>query len=366
MRRVLVWGTGSAWDKSKVIIYEDNIEIVGFIETQRRDTEQYKEGKLIITPSEIKKYAYDSIFIASSAKNEISKALINLNVTEDKIIYLWEIYNYLERCYQMKRYLEKKLEEVNSKRIDTIVTGLSYARWGIDSTVAPKSLVNLAMDSSDLYTNYLIAKKALQINNKIKKVIIGLSYFSFEYDSSKIKEYFKYDCQMIYKDLVDDNRGMLENEFSNYNYEVLDNFDYDNLGEMKSEVLANTSLLEYEMNERNARCKEEAIRDSRKDYPLTVKSNIRILKAYVNMLQDYGCEIKFVVFPVNKVYSKYFDEKLKKQFSVIMESLRAEFNFKIFDYFDCDEMQDEDFRDGSHLNKSGGEKFTRILINKVL
>lgn len=365
MKNVLVWGTGVGWDKIKKIIDESNIKIIAFIDTYKTETEQFKDGKEIIYPTQIKNYKYDYIIIASSANNQIMNELKNLNISKIKIIDMWEKYIHLEHSYQMKKYLNIRLNQVNNKKIDTIVTGMSYARWGIDATLVPPNLLNLAMDSSDLYSDYLITKKALLLNNDIKNVIIGLSYISFEYDLSKVNLSTKYYCEMIYKDLVDDDRKVSQNILKDFNELKFNYCQYENIGDMKSEVIGNLSLLRYQMEERKNICKEEAIKDSDKNYPDTVKNNIKIIKRYMDMLKEKDCRIIVVIFPANDAYSEYFNKRLKEQFCIIMDNLKRTYDFEIFDYFNCKEMLDQDFRDGSHLNRNGGKKFTKILNKQI-
>lgn len=248
MKNILVWGTGSGWDKIKRIIDESNIKIIAFIDTYK--TEQFKDGKKIILPTQIKNYKYDYIIIASSANNQIINQLKNLNISEIQIIDMWNEYSYLNCAYQLKKYLNIRLNQVKNKKIDTIVTGMSYARWGIDATLAPPNLLNLSMDSSDLYSNYLIAKKALLLNNDIRNVIIGLSYMSFEYDLSKVNGDTKYYCEIIYKDLVDDDRKISKKRRINFNELKFNYCQNENIGEMKPEALGNLSLMRYEVEER--------------------------------------------------------------------------------------------------------------------
>lgn len=79
-----------------------------------------------------------------------------------------------------------------------------------------------------------------------------------------------------------------------------------------------------------------------------------------------NCRITVVIFPVNDAYSEYFDKRMKEQFCTIIDKLKRTYDFELFDYFNCKEMLDEDFRDGSHLNTNGGKKFTKILNEQIL
>ncbi|NRT73704.1 hypothetical protein [Clostridium beijerinckii] len=363
MNKVLVWGTGDAWSKIKSILNLGVCDIVAFIDTFKKA--EFNEGKKVIYPIDIEQYDYDYLFIASSSNIDINNKIKELKIRKDKIVDLWEVFLNIGYYNNMKEYLRRRLNKAKNLNIDTIITGLSYARWGIDESILPNNILNLAMDSSDLYDNHLIAKRAINLNKNIKNVIIGLSYMSFEYDLSKVDVYTKYACDIVYKDLIGDSRNILGNIVKDIR--ILEGNDAErlDLDIMKPESVGQLSLKNYPQNEVLRICKNEALRDSNKNYPNTVKKNTIILKEYIEMLEQNNCNITLVVFPVCRIYSKHFSERLKKQFKNIINEMKMNYNFRFLDYFDYQRMLNEDFRDGSHLNKKGGRKFTHILNNDL-
>lgn len=187
---------------------------------------------------------------------------------------------------------------------------------------------------------------------------------SFEYDISKIKNNAQYECNIIYRDLI------------NYDFEITNKLpDFIKIDinsndiiledkEMKSYEAGNKSLYNYSNEERKIKCKEEAKLDSNKNYPSTVEMNIRILDEYIRMLINSKCEIEVVFFPVSEMYSKYFDKRLKTQVKNVMKDFIDKYNLLVYDYFECDALDDSCFSDGSHMNFKGSRKFTEILVKK--
>jgi hypothetical protein len=129
------------------------------------------------------------------------------------------------------------------------------------------------------------------------------------------------------------------------------NFNSDN----QPMIYWNNSNQIYTLNE--TRGKEQAQLDCSKDYPETVCENTQIFMKYLQLLKDYNIKPVVVVFPASKYYTMYFSD--------IISEVIKEYKFQYIDYFRSELFADEDFRDVSHLNEKGAEKFTKIL-NEII
>lgn len=93
MNKVLVFGTSGGYEKVKDIINE-KYDIVAFVDNHSNDL--CLNGKNIILPSDINKYSYDYIFIAShSYYYEIKEQLLDMKIEEDKVLCFIDIYEEL-------------------------------------------------------------------------------------------------------------------------------------------------------------------------------------------------------------------------------------------------------------------------------
>lgn len=257
--------------------------------------------------------------------------------------------------------------------VEAFVTGLSYAEVGIDVDELPYKTLNLAVSSQDLFYDYQIAKRLLsneQVRENVKLVIIGLAYYSFEFDLSK---------------------GRLKNKTAHYypffktlhhheaDPSVLESFDkfeelaltvfhkdylatiYQLLGPYKQSWWEN--LVSGTLDQERIDMAEMYISmDCDKDYPLTVEENVQTLKEYVEFLLAQNIEVAFVVCPTSNYYHPLFSARLKDNFLTIIEQFKKEYPpIKVLDYFDSADFEDEDFYDVSHLNTRGAKKLTAQL-----
>jgi lysophospholipase L1-like esterase len=111
--------------------------------------------------------------------------------------------------------------------------------------------------------------------------------------------------------------------------------------------------------------KKQAENDCNKDYPATVEENIQIFKEYLKLLKEYNIKPIVVVFPASECYTKYFSKRIQDEFYEIINKTKKEYFFQYIDYFKSKLFDDNDFRDVSHLNEKGAEKFTKIL-NEII
>lgn len=117
MKRVLVFGTGTGWQKIKNLLDYKKICIEAFVDNNKSKVGKILEGKKIVSPYEIANYQYDFILIASQFYEEITKQLLDLKVSSDKIIPFYKrasifLYNWIEYinpdCY---RFIEKMIND---------------------------------------------------------------------------------------------------------------------------------------------------------------------------------------------------------------------------------------------------------------
>lgn len=250
--------------------------------------------------------------------------------------------------------------ENNIEEYETIITGISYFVSGIIGNKLKRRGINFAFDSQDLYCDYHITKYLLEkYKTNFKYSIIGLNYFTFQYDMSlsamkdNMKIYYptlKKKHNLVFKD--DYNRLIINKEIANKIIEK------NNVVRTIFKPLNKSNKL-YEVG------KAQAELDCNKNYPKTVIENTKILKDYLELLIANNIKPIIVICPVTKYYSNYFSERIKEEFFEIINSLRCNYNFQYIDYFESKLFDDNLFYDVSHLTFEGGEKFTMILNEEI-
>lgn len=348
MKKVMIFGTGRT-SYNVVNNLKNDVRIVAYIDNDKSKL-GVKDSYPVLSVDEIGKFEYDYIIIASQFEEEIFKQLRELDIDEQKIIRFFKWFDV------NNNYIEKAITSYyNTSIYRGIITGISYTRAAILENILNYKFMILAFPSQDIKFDYKVAKYIIKKkhNNKIDYCIIGLSYYSFQYDLLKSSMKNK---ACFYK-FMDSNK----NE-SNYDFNV-ENMIF------REECFKNFSQevefckLDYEL--KNKIGKKQALIDCSKSHPETVIENNQLLKDYLKLLKYNKIKPIIVVCPVSKYYNKYFSNRIENEFHSIIKEVAQQYDFQYIDYFRSEEFDDDDFQDVSHLNHKGAEKFTKIL-NEVI
>lgn len=361
MYKIIIFGTGAT---SKVVEsgLKEDINIVCYCDNDKSKWGTFHNNREVVNPDLISTIEFDYIIIASQFNEPIYKQLLDLGVREEKILQFFKfvdtICNYIKNNFASFLY--------SSKDIEVVATGISYMERAISTNVLKKRIFNLAKHSQDLYFDYHIIKYSLENHKndlmKLKYVFIGLSYYSFEYDMSlsamngKVPLYYETigvshnldnihglsEARRINEKIANNIFNLASNGYPLINWSITNNYD--------------------DMNTINEDLgKKQAILDGNKNYPETVKENIKIFDDYLTLLEQNNIKPIVIVCPTSKYYSSNFPKRLKDEFYSIVQSAKKEHEFQFIDYFNNDKFKDDDFYDVSHLNQKGAEKFTEIL-----
>jgi DltD C-terminal region. len=362
MVNILLFGVGSGINKVIEAINFSTVNILAFVDNHPKKVGRIFNEKKIISIKDIKEYEYDYIIISSSFFYDIISQLEELGIKNDKIypFYQYYICNYFSDNFEYKLYkfLNSNIE------YETIITGISYHLYGIDEKIIKNKAFNFALGSQDLYFDFNIVKYLFcnypEKGKNIKNVIIGLSYYSFEYDLSKshlAERIFRY-----YSVFQDFHNLKDKSKYSKFKY-LSENVFISNFETVNAEY----SIHDFESSFKNDinTAKEHAFTDSNKNYPKTVIENIDILLKYLEFLKQKNINPILVICPVTKIYSNYFSKELVERFYESINYIREKYNVQFLDHFYSDLFNDEDFCDFVHLSKHGSEKFTSILNNNI-
>lgn len=358
-----MFGTGKTSVLVENVLNED-VNILAYVDNDRSRWNSTRNGKIVAGPDKIEKYNYDYIVIGSQFNQEIYGQLIDMGVDNDKIlqfsVFMDNYFNYYK--YNMDRFISSEDD------FELITTGISYSALGFREDICCRKSFKFAFGSQDLFYDYRTVKYILenfpQKAAHIKYVLIGLCYYSFQYDMSlsamanktilyypvlKTAHHFK-NVEKVYGDYRI-NKTIADNIFRK---NQKGNYDF------KWSV---PTLKDYSDRWRIGR--ESAARDCNKNYPKTVEENEKIFEEYLELLKIYDIKPIVVVYPVTRYYSRYFSDRIEDEFHSIINRIKLEYDFQYMDYFRSSLFEDDDFGDVSHLNRSGAEKFTNILNREI-
>lgn len=347
-------------------ILKDDVLILAYIDNDKSKWNSEKNGKVIIPPEQIEQYDFDYIIIGSQFTEEIYTQLLEMKIHKNKI---FQYSKFVENHWNYYKGSINSFTLNDDNFYEVLATGISYTALGFKEENCIKKALNLAFSSQDLFYDYhtikyIIEKYKYKIYN-IKHIIIGLSYYSFEYDMSmsamkgKTVLYYEvlknshhfHDIDRVY------NEHYISKKIADKLVRKLENGYYD-----FSEITAPDF---NDMENKWAIGKKQVEIDCNKNYPDTVKENTEIFKAYLKLLKNNNIKPIVVVFPASRYYTKHFCRRIEDEFNKIIAEIKKEYDFQFIDYFRSDLFCDDDFHDVSHLNSKGAEKFTEIL-NKII
>jgi len=362
MYNIVIFGTGSTSILVESVL-NSNVNIVCYCDNNKSKWDTMYQNRKVINPNKITDFKFDYVVIASQFNEPIYNQLLNLGVNNQKI---FQFFNFIDSF----NYVNWSLWQVRHNfDCEIISTGISYIFKAIKPEFWEKNkLVNIANASQDLYFDYhmiryLIKNYKAKLTN-FRYVLIGLCYYSFEYNLSlaamKEKSLLYYEAigeKHNYKILgnvlnirdIDTKISkkilkLKETGYPEIQWEKIDNVNYD---------------LNYEIGQK------QALLDGNKNYPETVKENTLIFKEYLKLLKDNNIKPIVITCPVSKYYSKYFPKRITDEFHRIVNEVRKEYEFQFLDYFNSDLFNDEDFYDISHFNDRGAKKFAQLLQKKI-
>lgn len=99
--KVLLFGTGEFYQRYKVWFEDD--EIVALVDNSKDKQGTYIDGKEVIAANNILKLQYDAIFILTFSFMDITKQLVSLGISEEKIFSFNYIHDLLYKPWKRKK-----------------------------------------------------------------------------------------------------------------------------------------------------------------------------------------------------------------------------------------------------------------------
>lgn len=376
--RILIYGNSNTIPIAEKLLDGNKSMVINIINTtdiysnKNRLTDAFYQAINVIRDS-----LFDYILIMDD-KIELLNVMLKNNLIEQEAIINYYNHYLVLADYTSYSYLKKFfLFSKENRNYDGIITGLSYAEKGIDHNVLDHSFFNFAASGQDLYYDFEILKYCLDFQDfreTVKYCIIGLSYYSFEYDLTlsrssivterylpnlgkchhykNINEY-KRNTQIVEKIFVNGYVEYIYNIFKNVNDNIYNNH-------MNQEF--DSSVLSFnEVNEQIKLVKT----DYNKNYPKTIQENILILNEFIDKLKANKIKPIIVVLPVSKFYAEYTPIDKIELFNSIIKDIIQENNVQFIDCYDNHNFPDSYFHDSSHLNYKGAKEFSKLLNSLI-
>ena len=341
---------------------------------------------------------------AGDEKRKVSNLItigdINGLGAEDLLVSAAELEEQLNKRYPLdaieynRLFVESRLEKLEREQTECIVCGLSYTQYGFLEKKMPVNTLNLSVIGQDIPYSVSMAKKALELNDGIKTIIIPMTYYHGFYDIStdeaplhqavmsrinipllgkkynnidecKIGEDYRRDSLRIYDKICD--FDMLRKQRAKEWRALLGERDYFN--EFFPEPVHGGLKFDFkdlEEKERWIGAKKTAELNERIVTEDGYRKVIDSLESFLPEMEKRGIQLIFFVPPMTKYLYAAYSDNLKNEFIKRLWSVLERYeNVKAMD-LSCEESFDvDDFSDYEHLNKKGAVKLTAILSGAV-
>lgn len=285
-------------------------------------------------------------------------------------------------------YLDSMHHFNMSGNTKTIITGLSYGLSGLERTIVGNHTLNFAMNSQDIYYDFLHIKRAVKNARNIRTCVITLGYYSLYYDMSLTRNEFK--CVGTYLPLFADMHSLKDIELYKKMYEKLI-FEYGNeekafarcFFEKTDKLFYGKAILREHTNPRllseggwinitPERREEYAyertqLHNKHLKHIETYKENIGILNQMLEFLIEHQIRPIIVILPFSKEYLRYINPLYKESIMQVLGDSPYQLDF--MDMNDETIFTDQDMQDCDHLNLKGAKKaslLVRGIIENVL
>jgi hypothetical protein len=264
-----------------------------------------------------------------------------------------------------KKYLDK-----NSNLIEVLFLGDSHAFFGLNPVYCTTASFNASHVSQSLNYDLRILKKYEYRFDRLKIVVIPVSYYSLFESAESGSESWRIKNYIIYY-------GINTSKALKDHTEILSSTLTNNLGRLVSYYIkGNTEIscsalgwgISY--NSRYAEDldqtgKEAAKRHTAKDLK-HYSENVETLKSIIEFGKRHNINIVLFTPPAYKTYvCNLRKDQLYKSIQTAESVSMETSNCSYFNFLEDKSFSESDFYDADHLNEIGAEKFTK-LINKLI
>lgn len=393
LKKILIYGLGEGRiyiekcikPSHKVIGYTDSVSIIKVF-----------NGRKFYRLDEIQESSFDYIILAMENKKTCTAIIEMLSgkykIDRDKILDFWHIY-YATCSVNLADYRVLK----NNNILDGVILGLSHGEAGINIDYLTGNWCNLAISSSDIFSNYKVFEyvygKYQKKFNDLKYVIIDLfDWLYFNYDTSMARNALN--CIGSIKNIP----GIFHNLKNNKKI-IGEEYILDEVLKLKgfrplNEFVTEKELLQIDelFNDIHAqewvykkynKIKRYGIIDencddylkpdympaiAKKHFRGTKQENILVLRKLLDMLYQINGNMKIygVLIPryytVENVHREIYRE-WKEEFQDIIADIRKDYKFELLNFKDYLPISANHnfYFDVSHLNEIGSIAFTSLL-----
>jgi len=270
---------------------------------------------------------------------------------------------------ERRNYLDKYAGE-----IEMLILGHSHTWNGIDAEYFLQTVFNAAMGSQSLNIDFEIFCKFRKDFNKLKVIILPISYHSLFFQLESSEERWRKAKYVIHYGLKA--RQLTDHlEIFNNNLTVIFNTIYKNYVNKNDNNLINIDgfdndekiedKVDYMRRHGKARALDHTFNIHSKEVNNAFAENVEILNLFAEICSQDDILLIFITTPVYHTYRENINyEQFNKMIDAI-NSFEKYDNVHYIDYFADSDFTIEDYLNSDHLNKIGAYKLSTKLANYI-
>lgn len=269
--------------------------------------------------------------------------------------------------------LKKTCLEDNINQTDLIILGSSQFYYDIDSKILSEHSCNLANSNQDFYYDNQIVLKYLDKMPNLKTAIIGVSYFSFEFDLTNTEEYWrKYFYQRFWQIYP-----RTQSNFDIRNYSLLAAYSPQTARKIilpffHVNLLNNVTQYGWFTGQNNnAKVNENTAAEDARVHTGYMKNNLipinqGLLENTITNLQAKHVKVVLVSIPVSSVYFSAIDQTKYQLMQQTVLEIAQKYHLQYLNYSQNEKFNSNNFVDRSnHLDEQDASKFSYILKGDI-
>ena len=140
MIQILIFGTGVSAEKILLNIIQENANVIGFLDNNKKRQGQKLHGKDILSPLECKKIDFDYIIIASGQYEMIQQQLLEIGIEKKKIIPYFAFCHEDYGWYSEFIRIEGMVYDEITKRLDSMDKYIKNMEYEIADRISKKTI----------------------------------------------------------------------------------------------------------------------------------------------------------------------------------------------------------------------------------
>ena len=268
----------------------------------------------------------------------------------------------LPNDYQRKKLIaENKVESA-----ETIVLGTSHTCYGINTELFDEPALNLAYPAQDLYYDHQILFKYLPRAKHLKRVVISVSYPSFEAELQNSNASWRSSYYQRFWQISSDSAFPRASDYSSITLlgvETSRNYLLFGIAPPTGEIDDSGNCAGQRLPDPNFALKPNNVIEQHQSAMRSdsIPKNLKYLTEIIEALQARNVAVVIVTTPCFHTYYDNINQEKYVTMQNLLKPLIEKYDLRYFNYFKDRRFDENDFADVDHLNAPGARKLTQIL-----